>query len=78
MKYSEFSLAQKLLQNEIPKPNKVKLVLDRLTLFMGDLTELLFQDGQFMKPKTIQILRWWKIAQRTIDFIGDVIKIFNS
>lgn len=78
MKYSEFNLAKEILQNEIPKPNKVKLVLDRLTQFMGDLTELLFQDGQFVKPKTIQILRWWKIAQRTIDFIGDVIKIFNS
>jgi hypothetical protein len=78
MKYSEFNYAKELLQNEVPKPNKIKLVLDRLTLFMGELTDLLFQDGQFVKPKTIQILRWWKIAQRTIEFIGDVIKILGA
>jgi hypothetical protein len=78
MKYSEFNYVKEILQNEIPRPNKIKLVLDRLTLFMGELTDLLFQDGQFVKPKTIQILRWWRIAQRTIDFISDVIKIFNS
>ena len=78
MKYSEFNYAKELLQNEIPKPNKIKLVLDRLTLFMGELTDLLFQDGQFVKPKTIQILRWWRIAQKTIDFISHVIKILNG
>ena len=78
MKYSEFNYVKELLQNEVPRPNKIKLVLDRLTLFMGELTELLFQDGQFVKPKTIQILRWWRITQRTINFISDVIKIFNG
>lgn len=78
MKYSEFSLAKELLQNEIPRSNKVKLVLDRVSQFMGELSGLLFQDGEFVKPKTIQLLRWWKIAQRTIDFIGDVIKILNG
>lgn len=78
MKYSEFNYAKELLQNEIPRPNKVKLILDRVTLFMGELSGLLFQNGEFVKPKTIQILRWWKIAQRTLDFIGDVIKILNG
>jgi hypothetical protein len=78
MKYSEFNYAKEILQNEVPKPNKIKLVLDRLNLFMGDLTELLFLNGEFVKPKTIQILRWWRIAQKTINFISDVIKIFNG
>ena len=78
MKYSEFNYVKELLQNEVPRANKIKLILDRLMLFMADLTDLLFQDGQFVKPKTIQILRWWRIAQRTIEFIGDVIKILGA
>jgi hypothetical protein len=78
MKYSEFNLVKELLEKGIEKPSKIKLVLDRLNLFMGDLTELLFLNGEFVKPKTIQILRWYRIAQKTINFISDVIKIFNS
>ena len=78
MKYSEFNLVKELLEKGIEKPSKIKLVLDRLNLFMGDLTELLFLNGEFVKPKTIQILRWWRIAQKTINFISDVIKIFNG
>ena len=78
MKYSEFNLVKELLEKGIEKPSKIKLVLDRLNVFMGDLTELLFLNGEFVKPKTIQILRWWRIAQKTINFISDVIKIFNG
>jgi hypothetical protein len=42
MKYSEFNYVKELLQNEVPRPNKIKLILDRLMLFMADLTDLLF------------------------------------
>lgn len=76
MKYSEFKETEEFLFKETEKKrHKADLILIRVSLFLAEMTELLFEDGKFVKPKTIQILRWWKIGQKTISFISDLIKL---
>jgi len=76
MKLSEYKLAEDFLYKETSeKRHKADLILSRVSLFLADMTNLLFEDGKFVKPKSIQILRWWKISQKTITFITDIIKL---
>lgn len=76
MKHSEYKMVEKFLQKETSeKRHKADLILSRVAEFMAEMQDLLFENGQFVKPKTIQILRWWKIGQRAISFISDLIKL---
>jgi len=76
MKLSEYKQVEEFLYKETTeKRHKADLILSRVSLFLADMTDLLFEDGKFVKPKTIQILRWWRIGQKTISFISDIIKL---
>ena len=76
MKLSEYKEVEQFLYKETTeKRHKADLILISVSIFLSEMTELLFENGQFVKPKTIQILRWWKIGQKTISFISDIIKL---
>lgn len=77
MKQSEYNIAKDLLVIE-KRTNKVNAILNCVSKFMSELAVLLFENGQFVKPKTYQLLRWWRIGQKTIKFIGDIIDILNG
>lgn len=76
MKHSEYKEVQQFLWKETSeKRHKADIILARVSKFLAEMQELLFENGQFVKPKTWQVLRWWKVGQKTIHFISDLIKL---